>query len=220
MSSLFVKVFVFLRSAERQKTNTFTKSDDNNFTSVYFDMPLKHTELTREFSQTPFIPSNKSDLDARCEEIITMQATGLATRLAHTGIQNAVLGLSGGLDSTLALIVCVHAFDMLGIDRKNIHTVTMPCFGTTKRTKSNAQLLAEAYGVSFEDINITKAVRQHFADINHDESVTNITYENSQARERTQILMDLSNKYNGLVIGTATFLSLLSVGQPTTVVAL
>ena len=101
-----------------------------------------------------------------------MQATGLATRLAHTGIQNAVLGLSGGLDSTLALIVCVHAFDMLGIDRKNIHTVTMPCFGTTKRTKSNAQLLAEAYGVSFEDINITKAVRQHFADINHDESVT------------------------------------------------
>lgn len=140
-----------------------------------------------------------------------MQATGLATRLAHTGIQNAVLGLSGGLDSTLALIVCVHAFDMLGIDRKNIHTVTMPCFGTTKRTKSNAQLLAEAYGVSFEDINITKAVRQHFADINHDESVTNITYENSQARERTQILMDLSNKYNGLVIGTGD-LSELALG--------
>ena len=113
-----------------------------------------------------------------------MQATGLATRLAHTGIQNAVLGLSGGLDSTLALIVCVHAFDMLGIDRKNIHTVTMPCFGTTKRTKSNAQLLAEAYGVSFEDINITKAVQ------------TNITV---------------------LLSAQATFQSLLSVGQPTTV---
>ena len=211
---IYADIDVRKLSAERRKTNTFTKSDDNNFTSVYFDMPLKHTELTREFSQTPFIPSNKSDLDARCEEIITMQATGLATRLAHTGIQNAVLGLSGGLDSTLALIVCVHAFDMLGIDRKNIHTVTMPCFGTTKRTKSNAQLLAEAYGVSFEDINITKAVRQHFADINHDESVTNITYENSQARERTQILMDLSNKYNGLVIGTGD-LSELALGWAT-----
>ena len=114
---IYADIDVRKLSAERRKTNTFTKSDDNNFTSVYFDMPLKHTELTREFSQTPFIPSNKSDLDARCEEIITMQATGLATRLAHTGIQNAVLGLSGGLDSTLALIVCVHAFDMLGIDR-------------------------------------------------------------------------------------------------------
>ena len=211
---IYADIDVRKLSAERRKTNTFTKSDDNNFTSVYFDMPIKHTELIREFSQTPFIPSNKSDLDARCEEIITMQATGLATRLAHTGIQNAVLGLSGGLDSTLALIVCVHAFDMLGIDRKNIHTVTMPCFGTTKRTKSNAQLLAEAYGVSFEDINITKAVRQHFADINHDESVTNITYENSQARERTQILMDLSNKYNGLVIGTGD-LSELALGWAT-----
>lgn len=153
---IYADIDVRKLSAERRKTNTFTKSDDNNFTSVYFDMPLKHTELTREFSQTPFIPSNKSDLDARCEEIITMQATGLATRLAHTGIQNAVLGLSGGLDSTLALIVCVHAFDMLGIDRKNIHTVTMPCFGTTKRTKSNAQLLAEAYGVSLKILTLQK----------------------------------------------------------------
>ena len=124
------------------------------------------------------------------------------------------MGLSGGLDSTLALIVCVHAFDMLSLDRKNIHTVTMPCFGTTKRTKSNAEMLAEAYGVSFEEINITLAVRQHFSDIGHDESITNITYENSQARERTQILMDLSNKYNGLVIGTGD-LSELALGWAT-----
>ena len=138
----------------------------------------------------------------------------MATRLAHTGIKNVVLGLSGGLDSTLALIVCVHAFDALGIDRKNIHTITMPCFGTTGRTKSNAEKLAQAYGTSFEDINITLAVRQHFKDINHDENLTDITYENSQARERTQVLMDLSNKYGALVIGTGD-LSELALGWAT-----
>lgn len=126
--------------------------DNENVRRIYFDMPLTDTKLSRKFEQTPFVPSAKDDLSRRCKEIITMQATGLATRLAHTGIKNVVLGLSGGLDSTLALIVCVHAFDMLGIDRKNIHTVTMPCFGTTKRTKSNAEKLAEAYNVSFEEI--------------------------------------------------------------------
>ena len=188
--------------------------DNENVRRIYFDMPLTDTKLSRKFEQTPFVPSAKDDLSRRCKEIITMQATGLATRLAHTGIKNVVLGLSGGLDSTLALIVCVHAFDMLGIDRKNIHTVTMPCFGTTKRTKSNAEKLAEAYNVSFEEINITAAVRQHFIDIKHDESVTDITYENSQARERTKILMNLSNKYGGLVIGTGD-LSELALGWAT-----
>lgn len=203
--------------SERRKTTTYTaynSSDEDFVYRIYFDMPIKQTKLERKFEQTPFVPSNKSDLSARCEEIITIQATGLATRLLHTGIKNVVLGLSGGLDSTLALIVCVHAFDILGLDRKNIHTVTMPCFGTTKRTKSNAEKLAEAYSVSFEEVNITLAVRQHFADIHHDESITNITYENSQARERTQILMDLSNKYNGLVIGTGD-LSELALGWAT-----
>ena len=195
------------------------KKMKNPYTNRYysekdFEIKKRDTKLSRTFPCTPFVPSDKSDLENRCEEILTIQATGLATRLAHTGIQNVVLGLSGGLDSTLALIVCVHAFDMLSLDRKNIHTVTMPCFGTTKRTKSNAEKLAEAYGVSFEEINITLAVRQHFSDIGHDESVTNITYENSQARERTQILMDLSNKYNGLVIGTGD-LSELALGWAT-----
>lgn len=199
-------------SAERRRMNTFLHKKDDCV--VGFDMNLKQTRLMRTFAQTPFVPADKTDLSNRCEEILTIQATGLATRLAHTGIKNVVLGLSGGLDSTLALIVCVHAFDMLSIDRRNIHTVTMPCFGTTKRTKSNAQLLAEAYGVSFEDIDITFAVRQHFEDIKHNESVTNITYENSQARERTQILMDLSNKYGGLVIGTGD-LSELALGWAT-----
>lgn len=204
--------------SERRKTNTYIDyipdRDSYYYVSKDFDINKRDTVLTRTFPCTPFVPSDKSDLENRCEEILTIQATGLATRLAHTGIQNVVLGLSGGLDSTLALIVCVHAFDMLSLDRKNIHTVTMPCFGTTKRTKSNAEKLAEAYGVSFEEINITLAVRQHFSDIGHDESVTNITYENSQARERTQILMDLSNKYNGLVIGTGD-LSELALGWAT-----
>lgn len=203
---------------ERRKNNTFNcfASDDDSFyyEEHCFDMKMKDTPLTRNFPQTPFVPSDKSDLENRCEEIITIQATGLATRLSHTGIKDVVLGLSGGLDSTLALIVCVHAFDMLSLDRKNIHTVTMPCFGTTKRTKSNAEKLAEAYGVSFEEINITLAVRQHFKDIQHDEAVTDITYENSQARERTQVLMDLSNKYNALVIGTGD-LSELALGWAT-----
>ena len=198
---------------ERRRMSTFC-CDNENVRRIYFDMPLTDTKLSRKFEQTPFVPSAKDDLSRRCKEIITMQATGLATRLAHTGIKNVVLGLSGGLDSTLALIVCVHAFDMLGIDRKNIHTVTMPCFGTTKRTKSNAEKLAEAYNVSFEEINITAAVRQHFIDIKHDESVTDITYENSQARERTKILMNLSNKYGGLVIGTGD-LSELALGWAT-----
>lgn len=202
-------------SGERRRTNTFSAITDKKITDdVYFEMPLKQIKLERKFAQTPFVPTDKADLSARCEEILTMQAAGLATRLTHTGIKNVVLGLSGGLDSTLALIVCVHAFDMLGLERKNIHTVTMPCFGTTKRTKSNAEMLAEAYDVSFEEINITIAVRQHFSDIKHDDSITDITYENSQARERTQILMDLSNKYNGLVIGTGD-LSELALGWAT-----
>lgn len=204
--------------SERRKTNTYIgyipDRDSYYYVRKDFDIKKRDTVLTRKFPCTPFVPSDKSDLENRCEEILTIQATGLATRLAHTGIQNVVLGLSGGLDSTLALIVCVHAFDILSLNRKNIHTVTMPCFGTTKRTKSNAEKLAEAYGVSFEEINITLAVRQHFSDIDHDESVTDITYENSQARERTQILMDLSNKYNGLVIGTGD-LSELALGWAT-----
>ncbi|MCD8025376.1 MAG: NAD(+) synthase [Clostridiales bacterium] len=200
---------------ERRRTNTYNSNKEiNNIKTVWFDMQPRQTKLSRKFSQTPFVPSDKDDLSKRCEEIIQIQATGLASRLEHTGIKNVVLGLSGGLDSTLALIVSVYAFDMFKIDRRNIHTVTMPCFGTTKRTKSNAEKLAQAYGVSFEDINITKAVRQHFSDIRHNENITDVTYENSQARERTQILMDLSNKYNGLVIGTGD-LSELALGWAT-----
>ncbi len=211
---IYAEIDVERIMGERRRSNTYINSHTEIYKSISFSTKSKGTELERRISPTPFVPTGKSDLEKRCEEILSMQATGLATRLTHTGIKNAVLGLSGGLDSTLALIVCVRAFDKVGIDRKNIHTVTMPCFGTTKRTKSNAEKLAEAYGTSFEEINITSAVRQHFSDIGHNEEITDITYENSQARERTLILMDLSNKYNGLVIGTGD-LSELALGWAT-----
>ncbi len=212
---IYADIDVQMLANERKRITTFySDNNDNGVFDIYFDMKPKKTELSKEISQTPFIPTDKSVLEIRCEEILQIQSAGLVTRLESTGIKNVVLGLSGGLDSTLALIACVHAFDELGLDRKNIHTVTMPCFGTTKRTKSNAEKLAEAYGVSFEEINITKAVRQHFSDIGHDEAITDVTYENSQARERTQVLMDLSNKYNGLVIGTGD-LSELALGWAT-----
>ena len=199
--------------SERRRSTTFVSTPLAAHTTM-FDMEPRETALARNFRRTPFVPSEKSDLESRCEEILTIQATGLASRMETTGIKSLVLGLSGGLDSTLALIVSVHAADMLGIARENIHAVTLPCFGTTRRTKSNAEKLALAYGVSFEEINITNAVKQHFSDIHHDESVTDVTYENAQARERTQVLMDLSNKFNALVIGTGD-LSELALGWAT-----
>lgn len=202
-------------SSERQRMTTY-KSNNNNFLDYKFSFETgaKDFTLSRKFPKTPFVPASKEDIDERCSEILSIQTVGLATRLKNTGIKNVVIGLSGGLDSTLALIVSVRAFDMLKIPRKNIMAVTMPCFGTTKRTKSNAQRLAESYGTSFEDIDISKAVNQHFIDIKHDSSVMNVTYENSQARERTQVLMDIANKNNGLVIGTGD-LSELALGWAT-----
>ena len=171
-------------------------------------------EVSRVFPRTPFVPADAGDLAERCEAIFTMQAVGLATRLAHTGTRSAVIGLSGGLDSTLALLVTVRAFDRLGLPRTGVHAVSMPGFGTTRRTKSNAQNLAEALGVDFRIIPIGEAVAQHFAAIGHDPSVQDVTYENSQARERTQILMDLSNELSGFVIGTGD-LSELALGWAT-----
>lgn len=206
--------------AERRKMNTFKCCHNSSIsmvsgsTSEWFSITPKNLELKRRFPPMPFVPTNKDDLNSRCEEILTMQATGLATRLRHIGCKTAVIGLSGGLDSTLALIVAVHAFDMLGLDRKGIIAVTMPCFGTTKRTKSNAYYLAEAYGVTLKEVNITAAVRQHFADIGQDESVTDVTFENGQARERTQVLMDIANQQGGIVIGTGD-LSELALGWAT-----
>ncbi len=199
---------------ERRRANTYTISDNDIILTQCFDLRLKNLELDRYISKTPFVPANKANLDERCEEILTIQASGLAKRIEHTNVKSVVLGLSGGLDSTLALIVAVHAMDMLGRDRKDIIAVTMPCFGTTKRTKSNAEILAENYGVSFMDINISKSVTQHFEDIGQSPECFDVTYENGQARERTQVLMDIANKNGGFVIGTGD-LSELALGWAT-----
>lgn len=199
---------------ERRRMTTFPDADPKPIPKVKFTLAERPVKLTRKYPPLPFVPADKSDLAERCEEILTMQATGLLTRLRHIGCKTAVLGLSGGLDSTLALIVTVHAFDMLHLDRSGIIAVTMPCFGTTSRTKSNACKLAEAYGVQLREVNISASVRQHFADIGQSEDVHDVTYENGQARERTQVLMDIANKENGIVIGTGD-LSELALGWAT-----
>lgn len=210
----YTEIDLFRIAAERRADKNFAATNKERALEYAFSLKTKNLDLTRRFSLNPFVPEDKDELRNRCEEILTMQATGLATRLRHINGKTAVVGLSGGLDSTLALIVTVHAFDMLGLDRKGIVTVTMPCFGTTSRTKNNAYYLAEAYGVTLKEINIAAAVRQHFADIGQDESNLDVTYENSQARERTQVLMDIANMMNGLVIGTGD-LSELALGWAT-----
>ncbi len=156
----------------------------------------------RPHQRQPFVPRDSAVRAATCAEIFAIQSTGLAKRLRHVGAKKVVLGISGGLDSTLALLVTVHAFDVLGLDRKGIIAPTMPGFGTTKRTRGNAEELAESLGVSLSSIPIGPAVKHHFTDIGHDPDVHDVTYENSQARERTQILMDLANKVGGFVVGT------------------
>lgn len=175
---------------------------------------VEKTELTRTFEKAPFVPSAKSHREERCDEILNIQASGLAKRLRHTGCQSAVIGLSGGLDSTLALLVTVRAFDKLSLDRKGIVCVTMPCFGTTNRTYDNAVNLAKELGTELREISIEKAVKGHFEDIGHDINVHDITYENGQARERTQILMNIANQTGGLVIGTGD-MSELALGWAT-----
>ncbi|HET9572018.1 MAG TPA: NAD(+) synthase [Bacteroidales bacterium] len=169
--------------------------------------------IERNFAKHPFVPSGP-ELDKRCQEMFSIQVQGLAKRMTHTGCQHAVIGISGGLDSTLALLVTVKTFDKLGIPRSNIEGITMPGFGTTDRTYQNAVNLINSLGVHFREISIRKAVEQHFSDIGHDSNQLDITYENSQARERTQILMDIANQVNGLVIGTGD-LSELALGWAT-----
>ncbi len=198
--------------AERRRCNTFT-TDEEMF-RVEFPMNMEETTLTRPIPKNPFIPEDPARRSARCKDILQMQAVGLMSRMKTIGCKNAVLGLSGGLDSTLALIVTAHAFDLLGLDRSGIHTITMPCFGTTDRTYQNACELAKKYGSVLREIRIEDSVRQHFKDIGHDESVRNAAYENAQARERTQILMDIANDVNGIVVGTGD-LSELALGWAT-----
>ncbi len=197
---------------ERHRITTYRAAP--RFERIGFSQELRDTVLTRSFDRNPFVPPYDDQIRERAESILRIQSYGLKKRIEHTRAKTAVIGISGGLDSTLALLVAVRAFDLAGRDRREIEAVTMPCFGTTRRTKSNAVKLCEQLGVSLREINITDAVRQHFRDIGHDETCLDVTYENSQARERTQVLMDLANKTGGLVIGTGD-LSELALGWAT-----
>ena len=184
------------------------------FMTVNGSIDYEKQELLRPVRRLPFVPAEDDRLNARCEEIIAIQTEGLMRRLDFTGIKTIVVGVSGGLDSTLALLVAVRAYDRMGLDRKNIHAITMPGFGTTDRTYTNACAMVRSLGVTLHEISIADAVKQHFKDIGHDANNHDVTYENSQARERTQILMDFSNKVNGLVLGTGD-LSELALGWAT-----
>ncbi len=200
---------------DRIKNTSFMEGlPAKNFRKISFllrNLDFGKTEFTRPVDPHPFVPSDKSARDVRCREIFAIQTSGLAKRLVHTGSKKVVLGISGGLDSTLALIVAVKTFDMLGIPAENITAVTMPGFGTTDITYENAVQLIRSFGATFWEIDIKQACRQHFSDIGHDPSIHDVTYENVQARERTQILMDIANKQGGLVIGTGD-LSELALG--------
>ena len=212
---IYAEIDVHRLLNERRKNTTFQQMSGKHFlVTVPFEIKKEETELTRNISQMPFIPEDEKERDECCEEILMIQALGLKKRLQHTNCKNVVIGVSGGLDSTLALLVAVKTFDMIGIDRKNITAVTMPCFGTTDRTYQNACVLIEKLGVTLREISIRDAVKNHFKDIGQREDLFDITYENAQARERTQVLMDIANMENGMVIGTGD-MSELALGWAT-----
>ena len=201
-------------TGERRKNTTFQPLDEETLVRVPFTVKETKTFLTRTFPKKPFVPSDEQTRAQRCEEILTIQAMGLKKRLAHTNARTAVVGISGGLDSTLALLVTARAFDMLGRDKKDIIAVTMPCFGTTDRTYQNACEMSKKVGATLIEVPIADAVNVHFRDIGHDPEDHSVTYENCQARERTQVLMDIANKTWGMVIGTGD-LSELALGWAT-----
>lgn len=234
--TIFADVDIERLCQERRRTTSFSDScsafKNDSYTKIQIDLisATDYDELTSKDSSTkknvphesfsdfyrfvaphPFVPENSTARKERCNEVITLQAEGLAKRLRHINCKNTVIGLSGGLDSTLALLVTARAFDLCGFDRKGITAITMPCFGTTDRTYNNACLLAKECGVTLKEVHIADSVRHHFKDLGHDESVHDVTYENCQARERTQVLMDYANKVNGIVIGTGD-LSELALG--------
>ena len=215
--SAISEIDVELVAAERRRDSSFVAAADaydEDFAIEEFDLELVETELTREVKAAPFIPSDDSARSSHCEEILSIQANALAERMRAIGCRRAVLGISGGLDSTLALLVAARAFDVLGLPHEGITAITMPGFGTTDRTHNNAWQLTLALGATPREIPIGASVRQHFVDIGHDESVHNAAYENAQARERTQILMDVANDNGGIVIGTGD-LSELALGWAT-----
>ncbi len=219
--SIFTEIDVNKLMAERRRMTTYPDNNgdgENNISNyhvVEFELKdVNNKELIRHIEKAPFVPTNKKEREKRCEEILTIQAMGLKKRLEHTNSRCAVVGISGGLDSTLALLVTVKAFDLLKIDRRGILAVTMPGFGTTDRTYTNALSMIESLGVTLKEINISEAVLRQFEDIGHDKDVKDVTYENSQARQRTLILMNLANEHNGMVIGTGD-MSELALGWAT-----
>lgn len=210
----YSEIDVARMTGERRRMTTFGTCGQEHYRYQEFSLELQDTILTRWIDPAPFVPGNASEREKRCEEILAIQSMGLKKRLAHTGCQNAVVGISGGLDSTLALLVTVRAFDALNLPRQQITAVTMPGFGTTDRTYENAVGMIRCLGAELREIPIVDAVNQHFSDIGHDAAVHDVTYENCQARERTQILMDIANKNGGMVIGTGD-MSELALGWAT-----
>lgn len=211
--SIYSEIDVEKLNNERIKTSTF-ECNDEAYDIVMFELKENVTLLTREISQTPFIPKEADKQYRVAKEVLQIQAQGLKRRIEHVKADKLIVGISGGLDSSLALLVMVKAMDILKRDRKDIIAVSMPCFGTSKRTKSNAELISNELGVTFKEIDIKKATSIHLRDLNHNENNHDVTFENAQARERTQILMDLANMYNGFVVGTGD-LSELALGWAT-----
>lgn len=216
---IMTEIDLNLIKSRREHMSTFPAAENDYADTfipetLYFDLEDTETVLTRFIDPHPFVPGDNTKRERRCEEILDIQTYGLMKRIKHTGAKTAVIGISGGLDSTLALIVAVRAFDKLGLSREGVIGVTMPGFGTTDRTYDNAVSLIHELGISFKEINISEAVRLHFKEIEHDESVHDTTYENCQARMRTMLLMDIANKFGGLVVGTGD-MSELALGWAT-----
>ena len=209
---IFTEIDTKRLSNDRRKNTSFMGNPvDLEYREIEINIPDNIENLTREYSKTPFVPEDKKKISEICEEILNIQSYGLAKRLLHTNINKTVIGISGGLDSTLAFLVITKAYEILNLPKENIIAITMPGFGTTSRTHNNSIKLINEYGATFREINITKSSLQHFEDIGHDKNIKDVTYENAQARERTKILMDIANKENGLVIGTGD-LSELALG--------
>ncbi len=200
---IYSEIDVERLASERRKNAGFQPMDDcEGMVEVPFSLCIEDTTLTRSIAQSPFVPDSEEECKKRWEEILTVQALGLKKRLQHANCTSAVVGISGGLDSTLALLVTAKAFDMLGVPRNKIESITMPCFGTTDRTYQNACKMTNKLGANLREVQIKDAVRTHFRDIGQPEDKHDVTYENSQARERTQVLMDIANMTGGMVIGT------------------
>lgn len=209
---IFTEIDTKRLANDRRKNISFMGNPvDLEYREIKINIPDNIENLTREYSKTPFVPEDKKKISEICEEILNIQSYGLAKRLLHTNINKTIIGISGGLDSALAFLVIIKAYEVLNLPKENIIAITMPGFGTTSRTHKNSIKLINEYGATFREINITKSSLQHFEDIGHDKKMKDITYENAQARERTKILMDIANEENGIVVGTGD-LSELAIG--------